>query len=94
MWAVIILTLHVHSPLNLLLMDHHQLLPIYRSKLIMADVHDDVAQAAELCPTKGIGEEVTVHFIGWEILQRDVFSLLDIRSKKIPDLHVASSLAA
>ena len=34
-------------------MGHHQIIGIDRTMIIMADVHDDVAKAAELCPFTG-----------------------------------------
>ena len=75
-------------------MHGHQCININWTVFIMINVHDDVSKAAELRSSNRLREEVTYHLVSWAMLNGDVPALEYISNEKIPDVHVAGSLAA
>ncbi len=62
--------------------------------LVMANIHNDVTETADLRPPEGFGKKITDHLVGWSVLDGDVLALQDVCHEKISDVHVPRSLAA
>ena len=75
--------------LHLLIVHDHECINIHRPVLIMADIHDDIAEAAEFSSAHKLGEEITDHLVCWIVVNGDVLALGHVPDKEIVDVHVA-----
>ena len=74
-------------------MHDHEYINIHQSVLIMADIHDDIAEAAEFSSAHRLGEEITDHSVCWTVVNGDVLALGHVPDKEIFDVHVAGASA-
>ena len=85
---------HLNPLLYLCIMHGRQLVHPNGIILIMTDIHDDIAEPAELSPTERLGEEVTNHLIGWAVHNVNVSASLHVRNEEVSNIHVHRPLAA
>ena len=60
----------------------------------MADVHDNVAEAAEFCSPNRLGEEITNHLVCWTVVDGDVLVFGHVPNEEMLDVHVLGVTAA
>ena len=60
----------------------------------MTDVHDNVAEAAELCSPLRLGEEITDHLVCWTVVDRDVLAFGRVPDEEMFNVHVTGTTAA
>jgi hypothetical protein len=71
-------------------MSSHQLLDIDRPII----VHDDVSESTELRSPKGLGKEISNHFVSGTIGDYDLIACLNVSNEEVSDVHVTCFLAA
>ena len=79
--------------LHLLIVHDHECINIHRPVLSMADIHDDIAEAAEFSSAHRLGEEITDHPVCWTVVNGDVLALGHVPDEEISDVHVTSVTA-
>ena len=75
-------------------MDLHQFIHIHWSIFVMINIHDNVAEPAELGSPQRFGEEITNHLVRGAVFEINLATALHVGDEKIPDIHVASPFAA
>ena len=56
-------------------------------------IHDRIPELGELLALQWLGHVVSVHFICWAVLNKNITLLNLIRNKEITDIDVSRSLA-
>ena len=92
--VIVMWCFHLNFLVHLLIVYRGQCFNVNRPLVILADVHDDIAESVIFCPFKRLGKEVTDRFVSWTMRDSDVVMLLHIGNKEVANIHVPGPFAA